>query len=245
MASSGSLDITNSSEGSRGFGVTTNTLEKLLGDEGSRSEGTNLTHIFIKAKLRPLKEALWASIESLLSSHNVMGSFLETLMWADHLDLLLYGRHFARFDKDGEKASKLKSLIKCVYKVIAKTLVKRQAMVIDSIIGPNQSALLEDNGVTRPKKYFELSPTEAIQFDCDIKVTNIILQGLPSEVYALVSNHKVAKELWERIQLLMQGTSLTKQERECKLYDEFVKFAYKKGKLLLQFSRDFHCYSMT
>ncbi|GKD34362.1 zinc finger, CCHC-type containing protein [Tanacetum coccineum] len=27
-------------------------------------------------------------------------------------------------------------------------------------------------------------------------------------------NYKVAKELWERIQLLMQGTSLTKQERE-------------------------------
>nr|GFA08123.1 hypothetical protein [Tanacetum cinerariifolium] len=44
--------------------------------------------------------------------------------------------------------------------------------------------------------------------------TNIILQGLPPEVYALVSNHKVAKELWERIQLRMQGTSLTKQEME-------------------------------
>ncbi|GKB51435.1 hypothetical protein Tco_0902188, partial [Tanacetum coccineum] len=64
-------------------------------------------------------------------------------------------------------------------------------------------------------------------------VTNIILQGLPPEVYALVSNHKVAKELWERIQLLMQGTSLTKQKRECKLYDEFDKFAYKKEETLL------------
>ncbi|GJT03422.1 hypothetical protein Tco_0824591 [Tanacetum coccineum] len=63
--------------------------------------------------------------------------------------------------------------------------------------------------------------------------TNIILQGLPPEVYALVSNHRIAKELWERIQLLMQGTSLTKQERECKLYDEFDKFAYKKGESLI------------
>nr|GEX63442.1 hypothetical protein [Tanacetum cinerariifolium] len=44
---------------------------------------------------------------------------------------------------------------------------------------------------------------------------------------------KVAKELWERIQMLMQGTSLTKQERECKLYDEFDKFAYRKGESLL------------
>ncbi|GJW06451.1 hypothetical protein Tco_1568874 [Tanacetum coccineum] len=69
--------------------------------------------------------------------------------------------------------------------------------------------------------------------DCDVKAINIILQGLPPEVYALVSNHKLAKELWERIQLLMQGTSLTKQERECKLYDEFDKFAYKKGETLL------------
>nr|GEV27530.1 hypothetical protein [Tanacetum cinerariifolium] len=72
----------------------------------------------------------------------------------------------------------------------------------------------------------------AIQADCDVKGTNIILQGLPPEVYALVKNHKVAKEHWERIQLLMQGTSLTKQERECKLYDEFDTFAYKKEETL-------------
>ncbi|GJR41669.1 hypothetical protein Tco_1309772 [Tanacetum coccineum] len=47
-----------------------------------------------------------------------------------------------------------------------------------------------------------------------------------------VSNHRIAKELWERIQLLMQGTSLTKQERECRLYDEFDKFTYEKGETL-------------
>nr|GEZ77229.1 hypothetical protein [Tanacetum cinerariifolium] len=91
------------------------------------------------------------------------------------------------------------------------------------------------NGVTRVKKYSELSTIEAIQADCDIKATNIILQGLPLEVYALVSTHKVAKELYERIQMLMQRTSLTKQERECKLYDEFDKFAYRKGESISDF----------
>ncbi|GJZ83018.1 hypothetical protein Tco_0648191 [Tanacetum coccineum] len=101
--------------------------------------------------------------------------------------------------------------------------------------GPLIWPLIEENRVTRPNKYSKLSATEAIQDDCDIKAINIILQGLPPEVYALVSNHKVAKELWERIQLLMQGTSLTKQERECKLYDEFDKFAYKKGETLREF----------
>ncbi|GJY12565.1 hypothetical protein Tco_0381874 [Tanacetum coccineum] len=109
-------------------------------------------------------------------------------------------------------------------------------MILESVEnGPLIWPSIEENGVTRPKKYSELSATEAIQADCDIKATNIILQGLPPEVYALVSNHKIAKELWERIQLLMQGTSLTKQERECKLYDEFDKFAYKKGETLRDF----------
>ncbi|GKA86425.1 hypothetical protein Tco_0808136 [Tanacetum coccineum] len=109
-------------------------------------------------------------------------------------------------------------------------------MILESVKnGPLIWPTIEENRVTRPKKYSELSATEAIQADCDIKATNIILQGLPPEVYALVSNHKVAKELWERIELLMQGTSLTKQERECKLYDEFDNFAYKKGETLRDF----------
>nr|GEX42276.1 hypothetical protein [Tanacetum cinerariifolium] len=117
--------------------------------------------------------------------------------------------------------------------------------------GPIIWPSIKENRVTRPKKYSELSATEAIQAYCDVKATNIILQGLPTEVYALVSNHKVANELWERIQLLMQGTSLTKQKRECKHYDEFDKFAYKKGETLhdlyLRFSmllNDMNIYNM-
>ncbi|GJT49816.1 hypothetical protein Tco_0975973 [Tanacetum coccineum] len=96
-------------------------------------------------------------------------------------------------------------------------MINRQhgRMILESVeTGPLIWSSIEENGVTRTKKYYELSPTEAIQADCNVKATNIILQRLPPEVYALVSNHKVAKELWERIQLLMQGTSSTKQERE-------------------------------
>nr|GEY19391.1 Gag-Pol polyprotein [Tanacetum cinerariifolium] len=42
-------------------------------------------------------------------------------------------------------------------------------------------------------------------------------------------------DLWERVQLLMQGTSLTKQERECKLYDAFDKFTQIKGESLQKY----------
>ncbi|GJW76886.1 hypothetical protein Tco_0138568 [Tanacetum coccineum] len=61
-------------------------------------------------------------------------------------------------------------------------------MILESVeSGPLIWPSIVENGVTRPKKYSELSATEALQADCDIKATNIILQGLPPEVYALVA----------------------------------------------------------
>nr|GFA10286.1 hypothetical protein [Tanacetum cinerariifolium] len=83
-------------------------------------------------------------------------------------------------------------------------------MILESVEhGPLLWPTVEEDGVTRVKKYSELSGAEAIQADCDVKATNIILQGLPLEFYAL--------------------------ERECKLYDEFDKFAYRKGETLRDF----------
>ncbi|GKC55373.1 hypothetical protein Tco_1078118 [Tanacetum coccineum] len=110
---------------------------------------------------------------------------------------------------------------------------EHERMIHESVEhGPLIWLTIEENGVTRIKKYEELSATENIQADCDLKITNIILQGLPSDVYSLINHRRVAKDLWERVKLLMQGTSLTKQERECKLYDAFDKFAHTKGESL-------------
>ncbi|GKA26292.1 hypothetical protein Tco_0712401 [Tanacetum coccineum] len=106
-------------------------------------------------------------------------------------------------------------------------------MILESVEhGPLIWPTVEENGVIRTKKYAKLSAAEKIQADCDMKATNIILQGLPADIYSLVNHHRVAKDLWERVQLLMQGTSLTKQERECKLYDAFDKFTHIKGESL-------------
>ncbi|GJT88407.1 integrase, catalytic region, zinc finger, CCHC-type containing protein [Tanacetum coccineum] len=38
--------------------------------------------------------------------------------------------------------------------------------------------------------------------------------GLPPDVYAIVNHHKFAKEIWDRVKLLMQGTKLSLQEKE-------------------------------
>ncbi|GJZ23838.1 hypothetical protein Tco_0561297 [Tanacetum coccineum] len=113
---------------------------------------------------------------------------------------------------------------------------ENKGMILESVKhDPLIWSTIEENGVTMTKKYVELSATEKIQADCDLKETNIILQGLPFDIYSLVNHHRVANDLWEKVQLLMQGTSLTKQERECKLYDAFEKFTNIKEESLHQY----------
>nr|GEU62256.1 Gag-Pol polyprotein [Tanacetum cinerariifolium] len=110
---------------------------------------------------------------------------------------------------------------------------EHERMILESVEhGPLIWPTVKENGVIRTKKYAELSAAEKIQADCNIKATNIILQGLPVDIYSLVNHHRVAKDLWKRVQLLMQGTSLTKQERECNMYDAFDKFTHIKGESL-------------
>ncbi|GKA71113.1 hypothetical protein Tco_0777252, partial [Tanacetum coccineum] len=51
-------------------------------------------------------------------------------------------------------------------------------MILESVEhGPLIWPTIEDNGVIKTKKYVELSVAEKIQADCDMKATNIILQG--------------------------------------------------------------------
>nr|GFD11327.1 hypothetical protein [Tanacetum cinerariifolium] len=54
---------------------------------------------------------------------------------------------------------------------------QHRRMILESVEnGPLIWPSIEENGVTRPKKYFELSATETIQADCDVEETNI-MQG--------------------------------------------------------------------
>ncbi|GJX63282.1 integrase, catalytic region, zinc finger, CCHC-type containing protein [Tanacetum coccineum] len=53
----------------------------------------------------------------------------------------------------------------------------------------------QEDGTVRLKTYKELSDKEKLQADCDLKATNIVLQGLPLDVYALVNHHQIAKDM--------------------------------------------------
>ncbi|GKE19490.1 hypothetical protein Tco_1427067 [Tanacetum coccineum] len=45
--------------------------------------------------------------------------------------------------------------------------------------------MIEENGEMRRKRVSELSAPEKLQYEADVKAKNIILQGVPANVYAL------------------------------------------------------------
>ncbi|GJZ45178.1 hypothetical protein Tco_0592774 [Tanacetum coccineum] len=74
--------------------------------------------------------------------------------------------------------------------------------VIDNATGPTPT--VEENRQTRPKKYFELTEAQLLQDDYDVQAKNIILHGLPPNVYALVNHQKQLKDIWDRGETLYE-----------------------------------------
>nr|GEV44027.1 hypothetical protein [Tanacetum cinerariifolium] len=78
--------------------------------------------------------------------------------------------------------------------------------------GPLVYPTVEEDGKIRKKKYAELTEQEQLQDDCDVQATNIVLQGLPPDVYSLLNHFQSAKDIWERVKLLVKGAKLSYQE---------------------------------
>ncbi|GJX11489.1 hypothetical protein Tco_0201348 [Tanacetum coccineum] len=94
---------------------------------------------------------------------------------------------------------------------------KHGRVTLDSIDnGPLVYPTIEEDGQTRLKKYSELTAAQKLQDDCDVQASNIILHSLPPDVYVLVNHQETAKDTWDTVKLLMKGTELSYQERECR-----------------------------
>nr|GEU37247.1 retrovirus-related Pol polyprotein from transposon TNT 1-94 [Tanacetum cinerariifolium] len=52
-------------------------------------------------------------------------------------------------------------------------------------------------GPERPRVYYDLSPEEKDRYNTDIRATNILLKGLPNDIYTLINHYTDAKDIWE------------------------------------------------
>ncbi|GJZ05559.1 hypothetical protein Tco_0539352 [Tanacetum coccineum] len=59
-----------------------------------------------------------------------------------------------------------------------------------------------------------LSAEEKERYKADIRATNILLQGIPKDIYPLLNHYTFAKDIWDNVKMILEGSELTKDDRE-------------------------------
>nr|GFD50381.1 hypothetical protein [Tanacetum cinerariifolium] len=85
--------------------------------------------------------------------------------------------------------------------------------MLDRPIGPERDRVIADQ-----------TPEEKEMYEVDIRATNILLQGLPKDIYTLINHYTNDKDIWDNVKMLLDGYELTKDERKSRLYDELEQF---------------------
>ncbi|GJT51623.1 uncharacterized mitochondrial protein-like protein [Tanacetum coccineum] len=79
-------------------------------------------------------------------------------------------------------------------------------------------------GPERPQVYYDLSPKDKERYNVDIRATNILLQGLPKDIYTFINHYTDAKDIWDNVKILLEGSELTKEDQESQLMQLNSKF---------------------
>ncbi|GJS66802.1 hypothetical protein Tco_0681366 [Tanacetum coccineum] len=68
-------------------------------------------------------------------------------------------------------------------------------------------------GPERPRVYSDLLPKDKERYNADIRVTNILLQGFPKDIYSLINHYTDAKDIWDNVKMLLEDSKLTKEDQ--------------------------------
>ncbi|GJQ89615.1 hypothetical protein Tco_0000754 [Tanacetum coccineum] len=69
-------------------------------------------------------------------------------------------------------------------------------------------------GPERARVFIDLSAEEKGRYKADIYATNILLQGIPKDIYTLINHYTDAKDIWDNVKMILEGSELTKDDRE-------------------------------
>ncbi|GKF41411.1 hypothetical protein Tco_0124753, partial [Tanacetum coccineum] len=72
-------------------------------------------------------------------------------------------------------------------------------------------------GPERPRVYSDLLPEDKDRYNANIRATNILLQGLPKDIYSLINHYTDANDIWDNVKMLPEGLEFTKEDRKSQL----------------------------
>ncbi|GJS97215.1 hypothetical protein Tco_0804183 [Tanacetum coccineum] len=102
--------------------------------------------------------------------------------------------------------------------------------VIETLAKGTEGAL--HRGPKHARVFGDLSAEDKERYKADIRATNILLQGIPKDIYTLINHFTDAKDIWDNVKMILEGSELTKDDWESQLYDEFEHFCQIKGETI-------------
>ncbi|GJW03498.1 hypothetical protein Tco_1562354 [Tanacetum coccineum] len=69
-------------------------------------------------------------------------------------------------------------------------------------------------GLERDRVVADLSQAEKDRLRASIRAMNILLQGLPRDIYKLINHNKDAKDIWDNVKMFLEASELTKDDCE-------------------------------
>ncbi|GJW25526.1 hypothetical protein Tco_0039337 [Tanacetum coccineum] len=90
-------------------------------------------------------------------------------------------------------------------------------------------------GPEQDRVFVDLTQDEKDRYKAGIHATNILLQGLPKDIYTLINHYTYAKDIWDNVKMLLEGSKLTKDDRESQLYNDFEHFRQNKGEIIHEY----------
>ncbi|GKD47245.1 hypothetical protein Tco_1271890, partial [Tanacetum coccineum] len=85
----------------------------------------------------------------------------------------------------------------------------------------------------------ELTKKEVKQMEANDQAIQIILMGLPEDIYAAVDSCETAQEIWLRVQQMMKGSYIGIQDKKAKLFNEWERFTSTDGKSIKSYYHRF------
>nr|GEV05551.1 uncharacterized mitochondrial protein AtMg00810-like [Tanacetum cinerariifolium] len=85
----------------------------------------------------------------------------------------------------------------------------------------------------------ELTENDIRRMDADDQAIQTIILGLPEDVYAAVDSCETAKEIWEFVRQMMNGSDIEEQEKNAKLFNEWEKFTSTDGESIESYYQHF------
>ncbi|GJT77057.1 hypothetical protein Tco_1043782 [Tanacetum coccineum] len=78
----------------------------------------------------------------------------------------------------------------------------------DTLIEGGEGAL--HLGPVRARVFADLSAEQKDRYKADIRATNIVLQGIPKDIYSLINHYTDAKDIWDNVKMILEDSELIK-----------------------------------